>query len=273
MRTFLSGLKSLAVLLLCAVSPGCATWKYNSTTPAKLHNADRIWLVWLGPDEFIYVPDPDVNRRFFIERADGEKITPGVMKTDGGSIPRVFRGSEQLSPWRFTPAFIVHDWLFEMKRCGLEPGGTPDNTNPHHTVKTAADVMAECVKAQMEEHPKIKNVTTLYLMDLAVRNFAGGMWSNGKCDRVEAEQFALANKVLEGVRAREGAPGADEARSPSIFKAQVESDSTVVFQPVSAAEFARARRLGASAPGAAERASDPNLQVLVPVIHVNARLD
>src|SRR6266851_6434044 len=45
------------------------------------------------------------------------EIVPGLMYTDGGSIPRVFWSVPGLSPWAFGPAYIVHDWLFVVHRC------------------------------------------------------------------------------------------------------------------------------------------------------------
>jgi hypothetical protein len=39
------------------------------------------------------------------------------MYTDGGSIPRVFWGIPGLSPWGLGPAYIIHDWIFEVHRC------------------------------------------------------------------------------------------------------------------------------------------------------------
>ena len=45
-------------------------------------------------------------------------IVPDVMSTDGGSVPQVFSGIPGLSPWGLGPAYIIHDWLFEVRRCG-----------------------------------------------------------------------------------------------------------------------------------------------------------
>ena len=35
-----------------------------------------------------------------------------------GSVPQVFWGIPGLSPWGLGPAYIIHDWLFEVRRCG-----------------------------------------------------------------------------------------------------------------------------------------------------------
>src|SRR4051812_3987649 len=66
------------------IGGGCAV--YDRTPRGTINNGDRIWLVWAGPDDFIYVPDP--QKPFSFTRAasrGGKTITPGAMYTDGGS--------------------------------------------------------------------------------------------------------------------------------------------------------------------------------------------
>ena len=41
------------------------------------------------------------------------------MFTDGGSIPRPFWVFRNLSPWGYAPAFLVHDWEFDVYHCEL----------------------------------------------------------------------------------------------------------------------------------------------------------
>jgi hypothetical protein len=47
-----------------------------------------------------------------------QAIVPQDMYTDGGSVPRVLWGIPGLSPWALGPAYIIHDWIFEVHRCG-----------------------------------------------------------------------------------------------------------------------------------------------------------
>src|SRR5262249_9096204 len=79
----------------------------------------KLIVQWWERDKFVFLPDKDDPLTF--KRSDGETITPGRMFTDGGSIPRPLWIFRQYSPWGYAPAFIVHDWLFHMKQCGL-PG-------------------------------------------------------------------------------------------------------------------------------------------------------
>lgn len=39
------------------------------------------------------------------------------MYTDGGSIPKVAQAIPGLSPWGYGPAYLVHDWAFELHHC------------------------------------------------------------------------------------------------------------------------------------------------------------
>jgi hypothetical protein len=180
------GLLASVVAGLCG---GCAQIRYASTKTLTFENEDRIWLIWVGPDKFIYVPDTESP--FAVIRKDGKKITPGAMYTDGGSIPRALWAHVEYSPWRFVPGFIIHDWLFEAKHCDL-----PDANG--FTSSTATDVLSECVKTQMERNPKLKSKSTLFWIDTAVRLFSGRLWKNGKCDRPPDPQIAAAKVVRDG---------------------------------------------------------------------------
>ena len=59
------------------------------------------------------------NREHFrFIRGTGEVIEPGMMFTDGCSIPRALWFVKDLSPWSYAPAFLVHDWLFDSHHAG-----------------------------------------------------------------------------------------------------------------------------------------------------------
>jgi hypothetical protein len=135
-------------------------------------------LKWDGPDSFIFMPD--ASQPFYFERADGRKIQPTQMQTDGGSIPYVFRALSKFSPWSFGPAFIIHDWLFVAHKRGIAP-------DTDWTLDSSAIVMAECIKTLMTSgfvrfsgSTAIldKNEDTLFLMYLAVKSiFADSLWN------------------------------------------------------------------------------------------------
>lgn len=84
------------------------TWRIG-----QLLNVDSIRLSWAEPDIFRFIPRNTAP--FAFKRASGETIVPRTFFTDGGSIPMLVRGLDpQLSPWAYGPAYLLHDWLYEV---------------------------------------------------------------------------------------------------------------------------------------------------------------
>ena len=169
-----------AIFLAIGLLTGCAS-QYEKTKVGGL--SGRLIVEWLEPDSFLFLPDD--KRPLTFTRSTGEAITPGKMFTDGGSIPRPLWALKNYSPWGYGPAFIVHDWLFEMKHCAL-PGAEKYN------VEEAAVVMVEVMKTLMLKDPKFEpDPPTLDLMYTAVSSsVAAKLWENGTCDRPAAEVLA-----------------------------------------------------------------------------------
>jgi len=95
-------------------------------------------LVWVKPDIFRH--EPDASNPFRFIRANGEEIAPGVMLTDGGSIPRSLWFVKDLSPWSYAPAFLIHDWLFELHHANKDT----------RSFEAVRDIMLEGVRTLME---------------------------------------------------------------------------------------------------------------------------
>lgn len=150
---------------------------------------------WTGPDEFVFRQNK--ARPFYFKRADGERIEPHSMKTDGGSIPRALWGVKDLSPWSYGPGYIIHDWLFEAHHCGL-----PEVKQ--HTVASSADVLEECLKTLMETNPKVqRDEGKLGLISFAVRTkIAENLWDHGVCNPPVAELPAAPPAPLAGLLSR-----------------------------------------------------------------------
>jgi hypothetical protein len=74
-------------------------------------------------------------------RSNGEVVTPRHMFTDGGSVPRYLWSLSGLSPWGYAPAYLVHDWLFDLHHCGRSPYG----------FEATRDIMMEAIKTLMED--------------------------------------------------------------------------------------------------------------------------
>lgn len=81
----------------------------------------NLMVFWVGEDRFIYYPhQADPLTYTYPRPPDGSPprtIQPGVMYTDGGSIPQAVRGIAGFSPWSYGPAYVVHDWLYLAHRC------------------------------------------------------------------------------------------------------------------------------------------------------------
>lgn len=170
-------LRSIAACWLTSITLfsqfGCATTQvsYDSFEPGQLEG--KVLVQWMEPDKFLFIPDKDKPLKF--TRKSGDSITPGRMLTDGGSIPRSLWILRNYSPWGYAPAFMVHDWLFEMKHCNL-PG------NERYTNGDAARVMAEVMKTMMESKKVDVDKPTLVSMYQAVNSpIAENRWDNGKC--------------------------------------------------------------------------------------------
>ena len=96
-----------------------ATTSYENTPKGQFENLQSIRLRWVRSDrqkdwfEFI----PRIQSPFAFVRANGQRITPRRMFTDGGSVPRPLWGLRGFSPWGCAPAFLVHDYQFDAHHC------------------------------------------------------------------------------------------------------------------------------------------------------------
>ncbi len=164
----------LRILLILGVGllTGCSDLEYAQTKIGELKG--RLVIEWINSDTFRFLKHPKDPLRF--TRFDGTTIIPGTMVTDGGSIPVALRAVKTYSPWGFGPAFVIHDWLFQMKSCKL-PG------YEKLTFEQSADIMAEIIKTMMESKKYgAPDKWTLYSMHKAVQSsYAKEMWDNGVC--------------------------------------------------------------------------------------------
>jgi hypothetical protein len=131
---FWSNIARMAALGL-ALS-GCATVDYLHTPAGQFKGT--AFVMWAGEGNgsgdgnFLFVPDP--RDPLIFTRADpqslGGVIQPGLMYTDGGSIPKIAQVFNGFSPWGYAPGYMIHDWLFVGRHClvdgelGWVPVGT-----------------------------------------------------------------------------------------------------------------------------------------------------
>jgi hypothetical protein len=164
----------VCVALICgAMTSGCAQWRYDETKLGK-ELAGRLIVEWVEPDHFIYRPDAKTPLTFIT--SDGRVIVPREMKTDGGSIPRLFWSVPGFSPWGLAPGYIVHDWLFVQQHCKYDG-------YQQYSFEDSAHILAEAIKTQMETGRAPKDPTVLSAIYEAVSSpIARELWTNGKCE-------------------------------------------------------------------------------------------
>jgi len=159
------------LLIALTVALGGCVPAYDVTPVGALHGT--IDLQWIDADLFLYTPDPDDP--FRLERASGEVVQPEAMVTDGGSIPRPLQVSAALSPWRFAPVYVLHDWLFQSRHCGQVPAGS-------YSFRDTVEVMAEALKTHMEDHPEVRHVGAYeVILAAAASPVAWLVWRFGTC--------------------------------------------------------------------------------------------
>lgn len=128
-------LESLLIVLTLLATSGCTSIPIDENNQGEL--SGRVLVQWDRQDSFIYrVQDNQLSfRPSFMQTA----IVPGEMYTDGGSVPQIFWNIPGLAPWGLGPAYIIHDWLFLVHRCGFE---APDEVKDI-TFQEAAQILAE----------------------------------------------------------------------------------------------------------------------------------
>jgi hypothetical protein len=88
------------------------------------------------------------------------------MFTDGGSIPRLVRWVGQLDPWEYTPAYLLHDWLFELHHCDYAAGKTSE-----FSFDDANHVLMEGVRTMDAMGLAPASDLTFALINIAVTSF------------------------------------------------------------------------------------------------------
>jgi len=130
----------IGMLLLTA----CGTWIHDDVPDGVLDGV--VDVQWDSEDLFVYrrlSGDPLRFKPSFWPK--GTRIEPKDMYTDGGSVPRVFWNLPGLSPWGFGPAYIIHDYIFAVHRCGWD-----DPLVKQIKFEESAEILAEVGKALID---------------------------------------------------------------------------------------------------------------------------
>jgi hypothetical protein len=164
-------MRSLGSLLLLGAIFGAAPSEAHAQA-SQLRGA--LLIKWDQEDKFIYQPDPDAPLRY--TGRDGREIKPGTMRTDGGSIPRVFWSIKGFSPWGYAPAYVIHDWLFHQHRCKQD--SAPNN----YTFNEANQIMNDIVEILFRTKKAHRNESARRSIKWAVDTFGAGAWNEPCAD-------------------------------------------------------------------------------------------
>lgn len=166
-----SAIQTVSLILIVSLVQACATPKYKETQTATF--IGKLDIRWVENDYFLFVPNQ--QEPLTMERADGSRVTPGLMFTDGGSIPKMFWGIDGYSPWGYAPAYMVHDWLFITEHC-------KDHPDSQYSFDDSVTIMAEAMKAIMEDNTEVRNY---FVFDTVIKAIASPiakrLWEQGKC--------------------------------------------------------------------------------------------
>lgn len=195
----------IAVLGLCV---GCTRVDYDAAPVGRFSGS--VLLLWVGEGSntsgdgrFIFVPTP--NRPLTFHRGgDGGSfptITPGMIYTDGGSIPKPAQLFNGFSPWGYAPAYMVHDWLFVAKRChtdGMADANEAQVSNMSFI--ESAEVIAEAIKTLIAERRVSENdVAPAVISGTVASNISKSKWElQGACatDRISKAHQKEVDDVL-----------------------------------------------------------------------------
>lgn len=154
------------VLCLCAVATisGCSGVTYQNQQMHKAKLKGEVAVFWLaegdqhaGDGKFIYVPirsDPLVLT-WMDGKGHWRETEPGIMFTDGGSIPKFAQSYDGYSPWGYAPAYMVHDWVFEARQCERKGAATAQQKQSvagmdfDDTVRIMAQAIAALVEKKL----------------------------------------------------------------------------------------------------------------------------
>jgi hypothetical protein len=211
--------KQLRCILLFLMLAGCV----SPFLTAQLGRINRpVNTVWVGEDKFVYVPGPP-GLNFAFETSNGRIIEPGMMYTDGGSIPRFAQIFKGFSPWGFGPAYIVHDWIFYAQHCYIDRF-EPDKAQYDDARRFAdvygtggygpidfnmsAQILAEVIKTIIDDQEvRPENVPAAVISSAVDSVFALALWNEaGACDRQRVDPLHIAVMWIRHNDGRESIP-------------------------------------------------------------------
>jgi hypothetical protein len=203
-------------LLAAVVTTGCVTPQIDPDDAG--HVSGTLMVFWVGEDNFVYYPlyktDPLRYRlpKRLAQELGYDEIRPGIIYTDGGSIPPAVRGWAGFSPWGYGPAYIVHDWLFIAHHCIVL-----DRTEQHDPrdrgevekvrkvdFQASADILAAVIQA-LGKQGKVptRNFAPKAIYTAVDSTIAENLWDTHKpeaCSPPTHDEVVSIERKLRGVR-------------------------------------------------------------------------
>jgi hypothetical protein len=189
------------IVACCSVAllTGCGTWPHTNIPDGNLKGT--VLVEWTEENQFIYRKTDNKKPLAFQPSfmvASGKWIIPEDIYTDGGSIPQILWSIPGLSPWGLGPAYVIHDYLFVVHRCGwLAPPEVAQIT-----FEQSAEILAEVGKALIE-HNLIKYDMLDEIVWAVRTRYARHLWdtplSGKECERplTRAAMKGRIKKVME----------------------------------------------------------------------------
>lgn len=150
-------MRLIAILSLLIIA-SCARVDYENAPIGTFEGTALVVWVGAGDDtssgdgKFVYVPLEGNALKFTRSSEAGasdgnDVIEPGAFYTDGGSIPRAVQWVQGFNAWAFGPAYIVHDWLFVVRKCANDgdPFGV-ESPIASMSFGESAKIMAETIR-------------------------------------------------------------------------------------------------------------------------------
>jgi hypothetical protein len=199
----------IGILLLLGLA-GCGQATYEPDRYGQFSGGLVVY--WVGETErgmgdgtFVLVPTRNDPLTYRTAPGSGWQgtIQPGIMYTDGGSIPQIAQAIPGLSPWGYAPAFMVHDWLYVARHC-LTDGATDAEylALKDVTFADSADLMGQAISAMFAQGLVRENPSAATGISSGVNGLISRQaWdAKGRCatDTVSEERKAAIRSALSG---------------------------------------------------------------------------
>lgn len=220
------GRNTILALIACLALSACAEVNFETSKPGRFEGVLKVY--WVEQNtaavgsggRFLYVPVGQDALRFV--RPEGKSprvIEPGVMYTDGGSIPRAAQAFRGFSPWSYGPVYLVHDWLFAARRCVEDPSATDEQLKVKDMAfQETVDIFVETLKTLERDDRIVARDFSQETVALAIAGpISRNLWARtnacaentlSKRDQEFVDQL-LAEETLGVARSAREDPGAE----------------------------------------------------------------